>query len=109
SPPSSLSPCLQPPAPTSFPYTTLFRSLNRDRGRTIVMVLHDLNLAARYADHLVVMRDGTVRAIGDPRTVLTEDLVAEAFGLRARVVPDPVCGAPMVVPVGRFHGTPAPD
>ena len=87
----------------------LLLALNRDRGRTIVMVLHDLNLAARYADHLVVMRDGAVRAIGDPRTILTEDLVAEAFGLRARVVPDPVCGSPMVVPVGRFHGVPAPD
>jgi len=84
----------------------LLLTLNRDRGRTIVMVLHDLNLAARYADHLVVMRDGAVRALGHPNEVLTEDLVAEAFGLRARIVPDPVCGSPMVVPIGRFHGAP---
>ncbi len=79
----------------------LLADLNRDRGATIVMVLHDLNLAARYADHLVVMRDGAVTALGDPADVLTAELVAQAFGLQARVVPDPVCGSPMVVPIGR--------
>ncbi|MEE6282212.1 ABC transporter ATP-binding protein [Georgenia sp. MJ170] len=85
----------------------LLLALNQERASTVVMVLHDLNLAARYADHLVVMRDGQVLAIGRPADILTEDLVAEAFGLRARVVADPVCGAPMVVPIGRFH-QPAP-
>ena len=84
----------------------LLLALNRERESTVVMVLHDLNLAARYADHLVVMREGRVQAIGAPADVLTEDLVAQAFGLRARIVPDPVCGAPMVVPIGRFHGVP---
>ena len=84
----------------------LLLALNRDRGSTVVMVLHDLNLAARYADHLVVMHEGRVVALGRPHDVLTEELVAQAFGLRARVVPDPVCGAPMVVPIGRFHGEP---
>jgi iron complex transport system ATP-binding protein len=83
----------------------LLHELNRTRGATVVMVLHDLNLAARYADHLVVMHAGQVQAIGSPTEVLTPELVAAAFNLRARIVPDPVCGSPMVVPIGRFHGS----
>jgi len=79
----------------------LLADLNRERGTTVVMVLHDLNLAARYADHLVVMRDGAITALGRPGDVLDAELVAAAFGLRARVVPDPVTGSPMVVPIGR--------
>ena len=77
----------------------LLGGLNAERGTTIVMVLHDLNLAVRYADHLVVMGGGRVLKSGDPRTVLTEELVREAFGLEARIIPDPVTGDPMVVPV----------
>lgn len=76
---------------------------NRQRGTTVVMVLHDLNLAARYADELVVMTAGKVVAAGAPSAVLTADLVRDAFGLAAQIIPDPVCGAPMVVPIGRFH------
>jgi len=70
------------------------------RGRTVVMVLHDLNLAARYADHLVAMKDGRVLAAGPPREVLTPELLAEIFGLRAVVLPDPVSRGVLVVPVG---------
>ncbi|WP_353809335.1 ABC transporter ATP-binding protein [Agromyces sp. SYSU T00194] len=81
----------------------LLTELNRDRGTTVVMVLHDLNLAARYADHLVVMASGRVMAEGAPEEVLTARTVREAFGLEARVIPDPVAGTPMVVPMGRFH------
>ncbi|GAA4424003.1 ABC transporter ATP-binding protein [Georgenia halophila] len=81
----------------------LLHEQNRQRSTTVVMVLHDLNMAARYADHLVVMAQGRVLDTGDPADVLTEDLVREAFGLTARVVPDPVTASPMVVPVGRFH------
>ncbi|MDJ0338067.1 ABC transporter ATP-binding protein [Cryobacterium sp. PH31-O1] len=77
---------------------------NRERGTTVVMVLHDLNLAARYADHLVVMRAGRIVANGAPVETLTAEIVRHAFDLEARIVPDPVCGAPMVVPIGRFHG-----
>ena len=77
---------------------------NRERGTTVVMVLHDLNLAARYADHLVVMRAGRIVANGAPAETLTAEIVWHAFDLAARIVPDPVCGAPMVVPIGRFHG-----
>jgi len=81
----------------------LLADLNRDLGRTIVMVLHDLNLAARYADHLVAMKDGRIVAEGAPADVVTEETVAEVFGLASRVVPDPVSGTPMVVPIGRHR------
>jgi len=78
----------------------LVTRLNTERGRTVVMVLHDLNLAARYADRLVAMKDGVIRAQGTPAEVITEPLLREVFGLNARVVPDPVAGTPMVVPIG---------
>ncbi|MFE7870470.1 ABC transporter ATP-binding protein [Micromonospora humida] len=67
-------------------------------GRTVVAVLHDLNQAARYATDLVVLRDGQVATTGHPSTALTPDLVADVFGLRCRIVPDPVTGTPAVFP-----------
>ncbi|MFF8769657.1 ABC transporter ATP-binding protein [Kitasatospora sp. NPDC015120] len=76
----------------------LVRRLNVERGRTVVAVLHDLNQAARYADHLVAMRAGRVVAEGPPAEVVTADLVREVFGLESVVVPDPVTGTPLVVP-----------
>ncbi|MDT7710624.1 MAG: iron-siderophore transport system ATP-binding protein [Pseudonocardiales bacterium] len=78
----------------------LVRRLHREAGRTVVMVLHDLNLAARYADRLVAMRAGRVVASGEPGEVITEELLAEVFGLAARVIEDPVAGSPLVVPIG---------
>ena len=81
----------------------LLADLNERRRTTIVMVLHDLNLAGRYADHLVVLREGRVLATGSPAEVLTEAIVEEAFGLPCRVVPDPVTHTPLVVPLGRAH------
>jgi iron complex transport system ATP-binding protein len=81
----------------------LLMHLNRERGATVVMVLHDLNLAARYADHLIVMSEGTIVSRGAPATILTAETVRAAFGIESLVVPDPVCGSPMVVPAGRFH------
>jgi iron complex transport system ATP-binding protein len=72
-------------------------NLMRDGGRTIVAVLHDLNQAARYADHLVAMRDGAVVAAGPPREVVTVELVREVFGLDSVVVPCPVSAAPLVL------------
>lgn len=81
----------------------LLTDLNRDRGTTIVMVLHDLNLAARYADHLVAMADGSIYASGDPSDVLTGETVKAVFGLDSRVISDPVSGKPLVLPVGRHH------
>ncbi|MET8048816.1 MULTISPECIES: ABC transporter ATP-binding protein [unclassified Streptosporangium] len=82
----------------------LVRRLHGELGRTVVMVLHDLNLAARYADRLVAMRDGRVVAAGPPSEVLTEALLAEVFELDAKVIEDPVAGTPLVVPIGtRSH------
>lgn len=81
----------------------LVRRLHGELGRTVVMVLHDLNLAARYADRLVAMRDGKVIAAGPPHEVLTEPLLAEVFELDAKVIEDPVAGTPLVVPVGVRH------
>ncbi|WP_121252154.1 ABC transporter ATP-binding protein [Nocardioides ferulae] len=82
----------------------LLADLNETSGTTVVMVLHELNLAARYADHLVVMHEGRVLREGAPADVLDAECVQAAFGLRASVVPDPVTGAPMVVPAGRRRG-----
>jgi iron complex transport system ATP-binding protein len=76
----------------------LFRGFH-DQGKTIVAVLHDLNQAARYADHLIVMRDGQVVTTGAPADVITPDLMEQVFGLRCLVVPDPVTQTPSVVPL----------
>ncbi|MFJ2771831.1 ABC transporter ATP-binding protein [Streptomyces sp. NPDC087300] len=74
-------------------------------GRTVVVVLHDLNQAARYADHLVAMKSGEVVAEGPPSKVVTEELVREVFGLECVVVPDPVTGSPLVVPGAPWSAT----
>ncbi|KPM56055.1 iron-dicitrate transporter ATP-binding subunit [Frankia sp. R43] len=73
-------------------------------GHTLVAVLHDLNHAARYATHLIAMKDGAVVAEGPPSEIVTAELVEEVFGLRCLVVPDPVAGTPAVVPLGRDRG-----
>ncbi|MFE6773057.1 ABC transporter ATP-binding protein [Streptomyces fimicarius] len=74
-----------------------------ESGCTVVMVLHDLNLATRYSDNLVVMRDGAILAQGHPRDVITAELLYEAFGLQAKVIEDPVGDRPLIVPIGRAH------
>jgi len=81
----------------------LLADLNQSRGTTVVMVLHDLNLSARYADHLVAMHGGRVYAEGSPAEVVTEEMVRAVFGLDSRVVTDPVSHTPLVVPIGRHH------
>jgi iron complex transport system ATP-binding protein len=83
----------------------LIAQLNETQGRTAVMVLHDLNHAARYSDHLVAMKDGKVVAEGPPSQVVTQTLVEHVFGLSCLVVPDPITGTPMVVPACRRRGT----
>jgi iron complex transport system ATP-binding protein len=78
----------------------LFTDLHRD-GATLVAVLHDLNHAARYATHLVAMRDGAIVAQGDPQEIITAELVESVYDLPCRVITDPVSGTPLVLPLGR--------
>ncbi|NKE58356.1 ABC transporter ATP-binding protein [Lentzea sp. PSKA42] len=72
-------------------------------GCTIVMVLHDLNLAVRYSDNLIVMKSGAIVAQGHPSDVITSDLLLDTFGLQAKVIDDPVSERPLIVPIGRTH------
>lgn len=83
----------------------LVERLNAEEGRTVVVVLHDLNLACRYAHHLIAMRGGEVVANGTPGEVITAETVEAVFGLRCVVVDDPVAGTPLVVPVGAGRRT----
>ncbi|MGA9276283.1 ABC transporter ATP-binding protein [Ilumatobacter sp.] len=81
----------------------LLTDLNRVRGTTVVMVLHDLNMAARYADHLIALTGGRLHAAGEPREVLTEDTIRAVFGLDSQVIMDPTSGKPLMLPMGRHH------
>lgn len=74
-------------------------------GRTLVAVLHDLNLAARYATHIVALRDGAIVAQGAPGQVVTAELLREVFELDARVIPDPETGSPLIIPRDRRAGS----
>ncbi|WP_248582416.1 ABC transporter ATP-binding protein [Nocardioides sp. InS609-2] len=76
----------------------LVTRLNRERGRTVAMVLHDLNLAARYSDVIVVMKAGVIVEQGTPSAVFTPAMLSAVFGLDARVLTDPHTGLPIVVP-----------
>jgi iron complex transport system ATP-binding protein len=79
----------------------LLADLNETRGRTVVMVVHDLSQACRYADHLVALRDGRVHAAGPPAEVVDAELVHTVFGVRCQVAPCPVSGTPLCLPLGR--------
>ncbi len=85
----------------------LCTSLQRD-GRTLVAVLHDLNQAARYATHLVAMRDGRIVAQGSPSDIVTASLLEDVFGVRARIIVDPETGGPMIVPHAPALAPPEP-
>lgn len=77
----------------------LLRTLNTQREVTVVMVLHDLNEACRYADHIIAMREGEIVAQGDPSAVVNAELVRDVFGVAATMLRDPVSGTPIVVPL----------
>lgn len=79
----------------------LLFELNREEGRTIVMVLHDLNLACRYADHVIAIRDQRIYAQGKPREIVSADLVKAVFDLSSDVIRDPIFGTPLVIPHGK--------
>jgi iron complex transport system ATP-binding protein len=85
----------------------LVTRLNRERGRTVVMVLHDLNLAARYSDVVVVMKEGVLLAQGLPDEVFTVDMLSAVFGLDADVLADPRTGLPIIVPRSSAAGAQA--
>lgn len=82
----------------------LCRRLNTGLGKSLVMVLHDLNLAARYSHHLIAMKEGRIVAVGSPAELLTPQRVQEVFGIQAQVMRDPVTGSPLVVPVASSQG-----
>lgn len=78
----------------------LLRKLNGESGKTIVAVLHDINLASRYCDHIIAMAGGAIVAEGTPAEVITAELIAKVFGLECVVLTDPVAGTPIIVPAG---------
>lgn len=73
--------------------------LVRMRGKTVIAVLHDLNQAARHADHMVLLKKGRISAAGAPGAVMTAQMIAQVFGVAAAVLPDPIAGTPMCVPL----------
>ncbi|WP_339230545.1 ABC transporter ATP-binding protein [Oceanobacillus sp. FSL K6-2867] len=81
----------------------MLTDLNQKMGTTIVMVLHDINLSARYADNIFAIHNGKLVAEGEPSKVITSPLVKDVFGLDCIVVEDPISGSPSVVPIGRHH------
>ena len=81
----------------------LLSSLNRDQGYTLAAVLHDLNQACRYATHLIALRDGSIIAEGPPGEIVTAELIERIYGMRCTIIPDPVAGTPLVVPLGRYR------
>jgi iron complex transport system ATP-binding protein len=76
----------------------LLAELNRDAGKTVVLVLHDLNLAARYADHMIAVKNGGVVAAGTPAEVMTQETLLEVFGIAADIICDPRTGSPICIP-----------
>ena len=81
----------------------LLMELNKKRGTTILMVLHDINLSARYADHIFAMSKGKLIAQGAPSKVISRELMKEIYGLDCQIIEDPVSGTPLIVPEGRYH------
>lgn len=77
------------------------QTLNRTKGTTIVMVLHDVNLAIRYADHIFAMREGMLIAQGAPQDIVSEELMRQLYRLDCTVITDPISGAPHIIPKGR--------
>ena len=81
----------------------LLTDLNRKRHTTIVMVLHDINLSARYADYIFAMCKGQLAAQGTPSQIITPALMKQVYGLNCQIIPDPVSGTPLIIPEGRHH------
>ena len=76
----------------------LLRELNQQQNKTIIMVLHDLNLACRYADNLVAVHQGGIYAQGSPQEIMSEELVNSVFNLRCKIIDDPFFNTPLCIP-----------
>jgi iron complex transport system ATP-binding protein len=74
------------------------KHLNQSEGRTVVLILHDLNMAARYADHIVAMKQGEIVAQGTPEALITEELLRDVFEIQSTVTHDPITGTPIILP-----------
>ena len=85
----------------------MLTDLNRKHKTTIVMVLHDINLSARYADYLFAMKKGRLVAEGTPDEIITPELMEKVYGLACDVITDPVSQSPMVLPKGRHYASAA--
>jgi len=81
----------------------LLSDLNQKRGTTIVMVLHDINLSARYADYIFAVSDGKLISQGEPSEIISASLIKEIFDLDCSVIMDPVSLTPMIIPIGKYH------
>lgn len=81
----------------------LLKDLNTKKGTTIVMVLHDINLSARYADYMFALHQGILIAEGTPESIINQNLIKEVFDLDSVVIKDPISNSPMIVPIGRHH------
>lgn len=77
--------------------------LNKKRGTTICMVLHDINLAAKYADHIFAMKEGRLIKEGKPSEVISSELLEEVFGLKSTIINDPISNTPLIIPIGRHQ------
>lgn len=80
----------------------LLWELNQKKHTSIVMVLHDINLAARYSHHIFALKDGKVKAQGTPQEVITESLIKEIYGIDCRILTDPYYQTPLVLPLGKY-------
>ena len=81
----------------------LLTDINRKHKTTIVMVLHDINLSARYADYIFALNKGNLICEGKPQDVISEVLIKQIFDLDCVVIKDPISNTPMIVPKGRHH------
>lgn len=78
---------------------SLLQKLNQETQKTIIMVLHDLNLACRYADHLIALKNGEIYQSGTPNTVVTEENIFTIFGLKSQIITDPIHKSPLCIPL----------
>ncbi len=85
----------------------LLFKLNLQQDKTIVMVLHDINQACRYAEHLIALKSGKICAEGEPAKIISAALIKTVFGLKSCIIVDPVSGSPLCIPIGCVRGSSA--